>query len=45
MTQPQNDKGRFDEDTLDDVPEELIEQPDNSVTCLSSFDAATEARM
>jgi len=43
--QPHNDQGSFDEDFLDYVPEELIEQPDNSFNRLSSFVAATEASM
>jgi len=45
MAQPHNDQGSFDEDFLDYVPEELIEQPDNSFNHLSSFVAATEASM
>ena len=45
MAQPHNDQGSFDEDFLDYVPEELIEQPDNSFNRLSSFVAATEASM
>jgi len=45
MAQPHNDQGSFDEDFLDYIPEELIEQPDNSFNCLSSFVAATEASM
>jgi len=45
MAQPHNDQGSFDEDILDYVPEELIEQPDNSFNRLSSFVVATEASM
>jgi hypothetical protein len=45
MAQPHNNLGSFDEDFLDYVPEELIEQPDNSLNRLSSFVAATEASM
>jgi len=45
MAQPHNNQGSFDEDFLDYVPEELIEQPDNSFNHLSSFVAATEASM
>jgi hypothetical protein len=45
MTQPHNDQGTFDGDFLDYVPEELLGQPENSVTLLSSFDAATEGSM
>jgi len=45
MAQPHNDQGSFDKDFLDYIPEELIEQPDNSLNCLSSFVAATEASM
>ena len=37
IAQPHNDQGSFDENFLDYVPEELIEQPDNSFNCLSSF--------
>jgi hypothetical protein len=45
MAQPHNDQGSFDEDFLDYVPEELIEQPDNSFNHPSSFVDATEASM
>jgi hypothetical protein len=45
MAQPHNDQGSVDEDFLDYVPEELIEQPDDSCNHLSSFVAATEASM
>jgi len=45
MAQPHNHQGSFDEDFLDYVPEELIEQPDNSFNRLSSFVAATEASL
>jgi len=45
MAQPHNNQGGFDEDFLDYVPEELIEQPDNSFNRLSYFVAATEASM
>jgi len=45
MAQPHNDQGSFDEDFLHYVPEELIEQLDNSFNCLSSFVAATKASM
>jgi len=37
MAQPHNDQGSFDEDFIDYVPEELIEQPNNSFNPLSSF--------
>jgi len=43
MAQPHNTQGSLDEDFHDYVPEELIEQPDNSFNRLSSFVAATEA--
>jgi len=42
---PHNDRGSFDEDFLDYVPEELEEQPDNLFNHLSPSDAATEASM
>jgi hypothetical protein len=45
MAQPPNNWGSYHEDFLDYILEELIEQPDNSVYCHSSFDAATEAGM
>jgi len=45
MAQPHNNQGSFDEDFLDYIPEELIEQPNNSCNPLSSFVAATEASM
>jgi len=45
MAQPHNDQRSFDEDFLDFVPEELMEQPNNSFNRLSSFVAATEASM
>ena len=45
MEQPHNDQGSLDMDFLDYIPEELIEQPDNSFNRLSSFVAATEASM
>jgi hypothetical protein len=45
MAQPHNDQGYSDEDFHDYIPEELIEQPDNSFNCLSSIVAATEASM
>jgi len=45
MAQPHNGQGSFDEDFLHYVPEELIEQPDNSFNRLNSFVAATEASM
>jgi len=45
MAQPHNDQGSFDEDFLDYLPEELIEQPNNSCNRLSSCVAATEASM
>jgi len=45
MAQPHNNQGSFDEDFLDYIPEELIEQPDNSFNHLSNFVAATEASM
>jgi len=43
IAQAHDDQGSFDEDYLDYVLEELIEQPDNSFDCLSSFVAAIEA--
>jgi len=45
MAQPHNNQGSLDEDFLDYIPEELIEQPNNSCNPLSSFVAATEASM
>jgi len=45
MAQPHNNQGSSDVDCLDNVLEELIEQPDNSLNCLSNFVAATEASM
>jgi len=45
MAQPHNEKGRFDEDFLDHVPQELIAQPNNYFNRLSSFVAATEVSM
>ena len=45
IAQPHNDQGSFDENFIDYVPEELKEQPFNSVNHLSSFVAATEASM
>jgi len=45
MAQPHNDQASIGEDFLDYVPEELIEQPDNSFNHLSSFVAATDASM
>jgi hypothetical protein len=45
MAQPHDNEGSFDERLLDYIPEELIEQPDNSFNRLSSFVAATEASM
>ena len=45
MAQPHNARGSIDEDFLDYIPEEQIEQPDNSFNCLSSFVAPTEASM
>jgi hypothetical protein len=45
MAQPHNNQGSFHEDCLDYVPEELIEQPDNSFDRLSSFVDNTEASM
>jgi hypothetical protein len=43
--QHHNNQVSFDEDFLDYVPEELIEQPDNSFNHASSFVDATEASM
>jgi hypothetical protein len=43
MAQPQNHQGSLDEDFLNYVPEELIEQSDNSFNRLSSCVAAAEA--
>jgi hypothetical protein len=45
IAQFHNNQGRFNEDFLDYVPEELIEQPDNSFNHPSRFVAATEASM
>jgi len=45
MAQPHNDQGSCEEDFLDYIAEELIELPDNSFNCLSSFVAAAEASM
>ena len=45
MAQPYNDQGSFDEDFIEYIPEELMEQPNSSFNCLSSFVAATEACM
>jgi len=45
MAQRHNDQGSFDEVFLDYVPQELIAQPHNSLSGLSSFVAATEATM
>jgi len=45
MAQRHNDQGSCDENFPDYLPEELIEQPDNSFHHLDSFVAATEASM
>ena len=45
MAQPHKVQGTSDEDFLDYIPQELMEQPDNSFHRLSSFVAATEASM
>jgi len=45
MAQPHNDEGSIDEAFPDYFMEDLIEQPNNSVICLSSSLAATEACM
>jgi len=45
MALPYNYQGNFDEDFLDYVPEELVEQPNNSLNCLTSYVASTEACM
>jgi len=45
MAQPHNYQGSFDEDLLDQVLEEVIEQPNNSFNRLSSFVTATEPSM
>jgi hypothetical protein len=45
MAQPHNDQGSLDEDFLDYVPEELIEQPDDSFNHLSRFVSANAASM
>ena len=45
MPQPHNDQGNFDQDFLHYVPEELLEQRDNSFNCHSSFVATSEASM
>jgi len=42
---PHNDRGSFDEDFLDYVPEELEDQPDNLFNHLSPSHAATEPSM
>ncbi|KAF8544584.1 hypothetical protein BDD12DRAFT_872547 [Trichophaea hybrida] len=43
MAQPHNDQCSFDKNFIDYIPEELIEQPDDSFNHLSSCVAATEA--
>jgi len=45
MAQHHNDQVSFDEDFLGYLPEELLEQPDNSFNRLRSCIAATEASM
>jgi hypothetical protein len=45
IAQVHNDKGRFDEDFVDDIQIKVTEQHDNSCDCLSSFVATTEARV
>jgi len=45
MAEPHKDQGSIDEDFLDYVPEELIEQPNNSFNLLSGSVAATKASM
>jgi len=45
LAQPHNNHGSFDEDFLDDVREELTQQPDNSSNRLRCFVTATEACM
>ena len=45
MAHPPNNESRFDENFLDHIPEELIEQPENSSNRLSSFVAVTEASL
>jgi len=45
MAQPHNDQGSIDEDFPDYLPEELIQQPNNSLNHLRSFVAATEVSM
>jgi hypothetical protein len=45
MTQPHDDQGSVDENFLHDIPEELIEHPNNCFNCLSRFVAATEPIM
>jgi hypothetical protein len=43
MAQPHNNQGSFDDAILQYIPAKLMEQPDNSVNCISSCVAATEA--
>jgi len=45
MAQPRNHHSSFDEDLLDHVPDELIEQPNNSFNHLSSFVTASDVSM
>jgi hypothetical protein len=45
MGECHKDQSSIDEDSLDYIPEELIEQPDNSFNCLRRVVAATEASM
>jgi len=45
MSQPHNNQGRIDENFFDYVPEELIEQLNNSFNHISNFVPATEACM
>jgi hypothetical protein len=42
---PQNDLGSYDENFLDYIPEDLIEEPDNSSNCVNSVVAAPVASM
>jgi len=45
MAQPHHHQSSFDEDFVDYIPEELLEQRNNSFNRLSSFVAATAASM
>ena len=43
MAQPHYNRGSIVRNFIDQVPEELIKQPDNSFHCLNRFVAATDA--